>query len=95
LVKLAYNKLGLQTYFTAGPTESRAWTILKGSTAPQAAGAIHSDFEKGFIRAEVMSFDDLIRFGSEKGVRDAGFYRSEGKEYIMKEGDVVLFRFNV
>lgn len=95
LVRVAYDTLGLQTYFTSGPTETRAWTILKGSTAPQAAGVIHSDFEKGFIRAETIAYDDLIRLGSEKAVKDAGLLRSEGKDYVMQEGDVVLFRFNV
>lgn len=95
LVRAAYDTLGLQTYYTSGPTETRAWTILKGSSAPQAAGVIHSDFEKGFIRAETMSYDDLVRLGSEKAVKEAGLLRSEGKDYIMKEGDVVLFRFNV
>ena len=95
LVRIAYDSLGLQTYFTAGPTETRAWTIKKGSTAPQAAGVIHSDFEKGFIRAETMSYEDLAKLGSEKAVKDAGLLRSEGRDYIMKEGDVVLFRFNV
>lgn len=95
LVRVAYDTLGLQTYFTSGPTETRAWTILKGSSAPQAAGVIHSDFEKGFIRAETMSYADLIRCGSEKAVKEAGLLRSEGRDYIMHEGDVVLFRFNV
>lgn len=94
-MRVAYGTLGLQTYYTTGPMESRAWTILKGSSAPQAAGVIHSDFEKGFIRAETMSFEDLSRLGNEKAVREAGLLRSEGKEYIMQEGDVVLFRFNV
>eukprot|EP00599_Poterioochromonas_sp_BG-1_P010964 CAMPEP_0173132850 /NCGR_PEP_ID=MMETSP1105-20130129/385_1 /TAXON_ID=2985 /ORGANISM="Ochromonas sp., Strain BG-1" /LENGTH=347 /DNA_ID=CAMNT_0014044423 /DNA_START=231 /DNA_END=1270 /DNA_ORIENTATION=- len=78
LVRTAYDTLGLQTYFTAGPTETRAWTIIKGSTAPQAAGVIHSDFEKGFIRAETISYEDLARLGSEKAVKEAGLYRSEG-----------------
>jgi ribosome-binding ATPase YchF (GTP1/OBG family) len=87
--------LGLQTYFTSGPTETRAWTINKGDSAPKAAGVIHSDFEKGFIRAEVQSYEQLDKLGSEKAVREAGQLRSEGKEYIMQEGDVVLFRFNV
>lgn len=95
LVRVAYDTLGLQTYFTAGPTETRAWTIQKGSTAPQAAGVIHSDFEKGFIRAETISYDDLIKAGSEKAVKEAGLLRSEGRDYVMKEGDIVLFRFNV
>lgn len=154
-MRTAYDTLGLQTYFTSGPTETRAWTIRKGSTAPQvntkcdgcvigelalnanqsrwgtsmsgvsacscttlqisvtgshilpfihiltfsmntqAAGVIHSDFEKGFIRAETISYDDLVRLGSEKAVKEAGLLRSEGKDYVMQEGDVVLFRFNV
>jgi ribosome-binding ATPase len=75
--------------------ETRAWTILKGSSAPQAAGVIHTDFERGFIRAETMSYNDIVRLGNEKAVKEAGLLRSEGKEYIMQEGDVVLFRFNV
>jgi len=95
LVRVAYDTLGLQTYFTSGPTETKAWTILKGMTAPQAAGVIHSDFEKGFIRAETMSYDHLIKAGSEKAVKESGALRSEGKDYVMQEGDVVLFRFNV
>ena len=95
LVRTAYKSLGLQTYFTSGPTETRAWTILKGMTAPQAAGVIHTDFEKGFIRAETISYEDLVREGSEKAVKEKGLMRSEGKEYIMQEGDVCLFRFNV
>lgn len=95
LVKVAYDTLGLQTYFTSGPTETRAWTIVKGMTAPQAAGVIHSDFEKGFIRAETISYTDLARLGNEKAVKEAGLLRSEGKDYVMQEGDVVLFRFNV
>jgi len=95
LVNTAYDSLGFQTYFTAGPTESRAWTILKGMTAPQAAGVIHTDFEKGFIRAETISYDDMIKLGSEKAVKEAGLMRSEGREYVMQEGDIVLFRFNV
>jgi GTP-binding protein YchF len=95
LTRKAYDTLGLQTYFTSGPTETRAWTIRKGMTAPQAAGVIHTDFEKGFIRAETMSYDDLKAAGSEKVVKEKGQLRSEGKEYVMAEGDVVLFRFNV
>lgn len=95
LVRVAYDTLGLQTYFTSGPTESRAWTILKGYTAPQAAGVIHTDFERGFIRAETMSYSDLVEKGTEKSVKEAGLLRSEGKDYVMQEGDVVLFRFNV
>jgi GTP-binding protein YchF len=95
LVAAAYDTLGLQTYYTTGPKESRAWTIKKGMTAPQAAGVIHSDFEKGFIRAETMSYSDLVGLGSEKAVKEAGLLRSEGRDYVMQEGDVVLFRFNV
>lgn len=91
----AYDSLGLQTYYTTGPKETRAWTITKGMTAPQAAGVIHSDFEKGFIRAKTMSYDDLLKSGSEKAVKEAGLLRSEGREYVMQEGDIVLFRFNV
>jgi len=95
LTRAAYETLGLQTYFTAGPTETRAWTIKKGMTAPQAAGVIHTDFEKGFIRSETISYDDMVRLGSEKAVKEAGLMRSEGRDYIMQEGDVCLFRFNV
>lgn len=94
LVRAAYSNLGLQTYFTIGPLETRAWTIRKGMTAPQAAGVIHSDLEKGFIRAETISYDTLMSMGSEKAVRDAGLMRAEGKEYVMQEGDIVLFRCN-
>ena len=95
LIREAYALLGLQTYFTAGPKESRAWTILVGATAPQAAGAIHTDFEKGFIRAETIAFDDYVRLNGEAGAREAGKLRSEGKEYVVKDGDVMNFRFNV
>jgi GTP-binding protein YchF len=95
VIRAAYRLLGLQTYFTAGPKEVRAWTIRTGSTAPQAAGVIHTDFERGFIRAEVIGFDDYIRGKGEQGARDAGRLRLEGKEYVMHEGDVVHFRFNV
>lgn len=95
LIKSAYNKLGLITYFTAGPKEVRAWTIKNGTKAPQAAGKIHSDFEKGFIRAETISYEDYINSGSESGAREAGKMRSEGKDYAVKDGDVILFRFNV
>mmetsp|Transcript_10824 Transcript_10824/g.14975 ORF Transcript_10824/g.14975 Transcript_10824/m.14975 type:complete len:402 (+) Transcript_10824:47-1252(+) len=94
LVRAAYHTLGLITYYTTGPTESRAWTILNGWTAPQAAGVIHSDFEKGFIRAETISYDDLIACGSEKVAKDKGLMRAEGKEYIVKDSDVMLFRTN-
>ena len=95
LVRTSYDMLGLQTYFTSGPTETRAWTIRKGMTAPQAAGVIHTDFEKGFIRAETISYEDIDKLGSEKNVKEAGLLRSEGRDYVMKEGDIVLFRFNV
>lgn len=95
MVKEAYAALGLQTYFTSGETETRAWTICSGWTAPQAAGVIHSDFERGFIRAEAMTYEDLVNCGSEKAAKEKGLLRSEGKEYIVKEGDVLHFRFNV
>jgi ribosome-binding ATPase len=95
LVSTAYDKLNLQTYYTSGPTETRAWTIKKGMTAPQAAGVIHTDFEKGFIRSETMSYNDFITLGNEKAVKEAGKMRSEGKEYIMQPDDICLFRFNV
>ncbi|MCC5916684.1 MAG: redox-regulated ATPase YchF [Cryomorphaceae bacterium] len=95
LIRTAYSLLNLQTYFTAGEKEVRAWTIPIGSTAPQAAGVIHSDFEKGFIRAEVIAFEDYAKFGSEAAAREAGKLRVEGKEYIVKDGDVMHFRFNV
>jgi ribosome-binding ATPase len=95
LIKAAYRLLNLQTYFTAGVKEVRAWTILKGYTAPQAAGVIHSDFEKGFIRAEVIKFNDFVQFKSEAAVKEAGKMGVEGKEYIVQDGDVMHFRFNV
>jgi GTP-binding protein YchF len=95
LIKVAYDKLGLITYFTQGPKEVRAWTIRKGTKAPQAAGAIHSDFERGFIRAETAAYDDFIAAGSEAALKDAGKMRLEGKEYVVKDGDILLFRFNV
>ncbi len=95
LVKAGYKILGLQTYFTAGPEEVRAWTINVGDLAPQAAGKIHGDFEKGFIRAETITFNDFIKYGGEKGAKEAGKLRSEGKEYIVQEGDVLHFLFNV
>ena len=95
LIAASYKLLGLISYLTAGPTESRAWTITQGTKAPQAAGKIHSDFERGFIRAEVVAYDDLMRSGSYNAAKEAGLVRSEGKEYVMKDGDVVLFRFNV
>jgi GTP-binding protein YchF len=95
VVRGTYRLLNLQTFFTAGPKEVRAWTVRRGATAPQAAGVIHTDFEKGFIRAEVIAFDDFVAHGGEQGAKDAGKWRLEGKEYVMKEGDVVHFRFNV
>lgn len=94
LIKASYSLLGLQTYFTAGPKEVRAWTFKKGMKAPECAGIIHSDFEKGFIRAEVISFTDYEMYKGEKGAKEAGKLRSEGKEYVMQDGDVCLFRFN-
>jgi GTP-binding protein YchF len=95
LIQAAYKNLGLITYFTAGPKEVRAWTITEGTKAPQAAGVIHTDFEKGFIRAETISFDDYAELKSEKAAKEAGKMRQEGKEYTVKDGDVMLFRFNV
>ncbi|HUZ12857.1 MAG TPA: redox-regulated ATPase YchF [Caulobacteraceae bacterium] len=95
LIREAYALLGLQTYFTAGPKEARAWTIPVGATAPQAAGVIHGDFEKGFIRAETIAYDDYVRLGGEAGAREAGKLRSEGKDYLVRDGDVMNFRFNV
>ncbi|SEN65286.1 redox-regulated ATPase YchF [Nitrosomonas marina] len=95
LVRAAYDLLGLQTYFTAGVKEVRAWTIHKGDTAPQAAGVIHTDFEKGFIRAEVISYEDFVACNGEQGAKEAGKMRLEGKEYIVRDGDVMHFRFNV
>lgn len=95
LIRKAYELLELQTYFTAGVKEVRAWTIKKGATAPQAAGVIHTDFEKGFIRAEVIAYADFVSYGSENAVKDAGKMSVEGKEYIVKDGDVMHFRFNV
>lgn len=95
LIRKAYDLLKLQTYFTAGVKEVRAWTIGKGWTAPQAAGVIHTDFEKGFIRAEVIKYDDYVNYGSEVKVKEAGKLSVEGKEYIVKDGDIMHFRFNV
>ncbi|HVC28354.1 MAG TPA: redox-regulated ATPase YchF [Gammaproteobacteria bacterium] len=95
VIRVAYRLLGLETYFTAGPKEVRAWTIHKGFTAPQAAGVIHTDFEKGFIRAEVVAYDDYVKYQGEAGAREAGKWRLEGKDYLVKEGDVMHFRFNV
>ena len=95
LIKAGFKLLGLQTFLTAGEMESRAWTIVQGSTAPQAAGKIHTDFEKGFIRAEIVSYDDLVKCGSKQAAKEKGLVRLEGKDYIMQDGDVVEFRFNV
>ena len=95
LARVGFDTLGLQTYLTAGPKESRAWTIPKGATAPQAAGVIHTDFERGFIKAEIVSFDQLMEAGSMAEAKAKGWVRMEGKEYVMRDGDVVEFRFNV
>ena len=95
LIRAAYRLLNLETYFTAGEKEVRAWTIRKGMTAPQAAGVIHTDFEKGFIRAEVIKYNDFVALGSEAACKDAGKMGIEGKEYIVEDGDVMHFRFNV
>ena len=95
MIHAAYALLGLITFYTAGPKESRAWTVHKGSKAPEAAGAIHTDFERGFIRAETIAYDDYISCGGENGAKDAGKMRSEGKDYVVQDGDVMLFRFNV
>jgi ribosome-binding ATPase YchF (GTP1/OBG family) len=95
LIRASYDLLGLQSYYTCGEVEVRAWTIPKGCKAPQAAGVIHSDFERGFIRSETMSYDQLMEKGSEKAMKEAGLMRSEGKEYVMQDGDIVHFRFNV
>jgi GTP-binding protein YchF len=95
VIRAGYDLLGLQTYFTAGEIEVRAWTVRKGAKAPEAAGVIHTDFEKGFIRAEVYHYDDLIKYKTEGGIRDAGALRLEGKEYVVRDGDIMHFRFNV
>lgn len=95
LIRAGYHLLDLQTFFTAGPKEVRAWTVRKGSTAPEAAGRIHTDFQRGFIRAEVISFDDYLQYGGEQGAKAAGKARLEGKDYIVQEADVIHFRFNV
>lgn len=95
LIRAAYRLLNLETYFTAGKMEVRAWTFHKGWKAPQCAGVIHTDFEKGFIRAEVIKYDDFIRYGSEAAVREAGKLNVEGKEYVVEDGDIMHFRFNV
>jgi ribosome-binding ATPase YchF (GTP1/OBG family) len=95
LIRAAFKLLGLQTYFTAGVKEVRAWTVAIGATGPQAAGVIHTDFERGYIRAQTISFDDFIAYKGEQGAKDAGKMRSEGKDYIVKDGDVMNFLFNV
>jgi ribosome-binding ATPase YchF (GTP1/OBG family) len=95
LIHGAYDLLGLRTFFTAGADECRAWTIHAGDAAPKAAGVIHSDFEKGFIKAEVYTFDDIVKYGTEAKIKEAGKYRVEGRDYIVKDGDVVFFKFNV
>ena len=95
LIKAGFKLLGLMTYITAGEIEVRAWTIVRGTKAPQAAGKIHTDFERGFIRAEIVSYNDLVECGSKAAARDKGLVRLEGKEYVMQDGDVVEFRFNV
>ncbi|HEX3423533.1 MAG TPA: redox-regulated ATPase YchF [Sphingomicrobium sp.] len=95
MIHAAYALLGLITFYTAGPKESRAWTVHKGARAPEAAGEIHTDFERGFIRAETIAYDDYVKFGGEAGAREAGKLRSEGKDYVVQDGDVMLFRFNV
>ena len=95
VIRAGYEMLHLQTYFTAGVEEVRAWTVRVGATAPQAAGVIHTDFEKGFIRAEVIAYNDFIQYKGEAGTKEAGKWRLEGKDYIVKDGDVMHFRFNV
>ncbi|WP_397587053.1 redox-regulated ATPase YchF, partial [Sphingobium fuliginis] len=95
IIRAGYELLGLITFFTVGPKEARAWTVAKGSKAPQAAGAIHTDFEKGFIRAETMAYADYVQYNGEAGAKEAGKWRSEGKEYVTQDGDIMLFRFNV
>mgnify|MGYP000250557252 FL=1 len=95
IIRAGYRLLGLQTFFTAGPKEARAWTFPAGAKAPQAAGVIHTDFERGFIRAETIAYDDYIALGGEAGAKDAGKLRQEGKEYLVQDGDVLLFKFNV
>ena len=95
LIKASYSILGLTSFLTAGPKEVRAWTIKKGTKAPQAAGKIHTDFERGFIKAEVVNYDDLIRLGSYAAAREKGLVRIEGKDYVVRDDDIILFRFNV
>jgi ribosome-binding ATPase YchF (GTP1/OBG family) len=95
VIRAGYELLGLQTYFTAGVKEVRAWTVRIGATAPEAAAVIHTDFQKGFIRAEVISYQDFINYKGEQGAKDAGRWRLEGKDYVVQDGDVIHFRFNV
>jgi GTP-binding protein YchF len=95
VIRAAYHLLGLRTFFTVGPKEARAWTVRQGATAPKAAGEIHTDFEKGFIRAEVIAYDDFVGYGGEHGAKEAGKWRLEGRDYVVQEGDVIFFRFNV
>ena len=95
VIRAGYELLGLQTYFTAGVKEVRAWTVRIGATAPEAAAVIHTDFQKGFIRAEVISYQDFITYRGEQGAKDAGRWRLEGKDYVVQDGDVIHFRFNV
>jgi GTP-binding protein YchF len=95
VIRAGYELLGLITFFTAGPKEARAWTVTRGTKAPQAAGVIHTDFERGFIRAQTIAYDDFIHYGGEQGARDAGRARDEGKDYVVADGDVLLFKFNV
>ena len=95
VIRAGYRLLGLHHYFTAGPKEARAWTVPIGTKAPQAAGVIHTDFERGFIRAEVIAYEDYIEYKGEQGAKDAGKWRQEGKDYVVQDGDVILFRFNV
>ena len=95
LIRATYRLLGLRTYFTTGEKETRAWTFKAGMTAPQAAGVIHTDFERGFIKAETVGYEDLIANGSVLGAKEKGLYRQEGKDYVVQDGDVILFKFNV
>ena len=95
LIKTTYDLLGLETFFTEGEKECRAWTFKKGMKAPQCAGVIHTDFERGFIKAETMSYDDFMKYGSSQAVKEAGRVRQEGKDYVVQDGDIMLFKFNV
>jgi len=95
LIRAGYQLLGLITFFTSGPKEARAWTVRKGAKAPQAAGAVHTDFQKGFIRAQTIAYDDFVGLGGEVAAREAGKARDEGRDYVVQDGDVILFKFNV